>query len=188
MQFQYIHDSKMPRSSSALSIRGMILKYNLKIPIAILYWIFFSFSDGTFEYYRQPIRKLFSAVVYTGSFHNFLLLTGIYWFPSSHFGFSFPLFQTVVSVILSAGILIIVNDLMHTRLGSSKQKAFVTGSTLSGAVITTGACCTVPFAVPLLSIFSQSFALGALVFLGAYSDIIDLFVFVIIILFHLKMS
>lgn len=178
----------MSVSSISLTVKGVILKYNLQIPMTILYWNFFSFSDGSLEYYRQPMRKFFSAVIYTGNFHNFLLLSGIYWFPSNHFGFSFPLFQTAVSVILSFGIFIIINDMLHSTIHFRKQQAFVTGSTVSGAVITTGACCTVPFVFPLLSIFSQGFALGTLVFLGSYSDIIDLFVFLVIILFHIEMS
>lgn len=176
----------MLRNRVAFAVKTTILKYHLPLPMAILYWLIFSFSDGTLEYYRQPMRKFFSAVIYTGNFHNFLLLSGIYWFPSSHFGFSFPLFQSAVSLILSSGIWMILREMSHSKISSGTQQAFVTGSTISGAVLTTGACCTVPFVFPLISIVSQSLALSFLVFLGTYSDIMDPFIFILIIFLHIK--
>lgn len=178
----------MMRNRVAFAVKMTILKYHLTLPLAILYWLILSFSDGSLEYYRQPMRKFFSAVIYTGNFHNFLLLSGIYWFPSSHFGFSFPLFQSAVSIILSTGIWIILKDMSRSEIPSGTHQVFVTGSTISGAVITTGACCTVPFIFPLLDIISQSLALSILVFLGTYSDIMDLFIFIAIIFFHIKMT
>lgn len=171
-----------------LKIRHIIWRYNLPLPFASVYWILFAFSDGSLEFYGPPVRIFFSAVLYNGNFHDFLLLSGIYWFPSSHFGFSFPLFQTAVSLLMSLGIWIILRDFSISGFHYIRKNASAVGSAITGVVITTGACCTVPFIFPLLSIISQSFALGSLVFLGTYSYIMDLFIFALIMFMHIQIT
>jgi uncharacterized membrane protein YjfL (UPF0719 family) len=89
---------------------------------------------------------------------------------------------------MSLGIWIILRDFSISRFHFIRKNASAVGSAITGVVITTGACCTVPFIFPLLSIISQSFALGSLVFLGTYSYIMDLFIFALIMFMHIQIT
>jgi len=160
----------------------------------IVYWLIFAFSSGILQYYNNPLIWLFTEgvgskpvlVFYTVNVHDFLLYSGLYWFPNEHFGISLLILPTFVACLLAVVFGFIVADVMTVY--SLKRKRAVLTFTLLPSIATTGACCSVPFMFILVALVSQQAALGLYAILREISYPLDLILAVVLIYIHRSMG
>jgi len=161
-----------------------------------VYWVLFAFSSGILTFYSQPATWLFTYGVgsrpvlflYTNNIHNFLDYSGIYWFPDEHVGVSLLLLPTLVSIVMAVLFYVILGDLLLLH-SLRRKKAVLTIATFP-SVVTTGACCSVPFMYLLIVLLSQQAATWFYLIMSAFSYPLDLFLIVLMVYVHhsVKMS
>ncbi len=151
--------------------------------ISALLWIMNAFSAGFFEYYGESLygaigkgvgNKLIFAV-WTNNFHLFLDLSGLYWFPTYHFGVSLPIFPLFFTLYLSYALFVTLRDIFASWNKKNRRTVVAKFSySFLVSTLTTGACCTFPIIYFAIAIFvSASTSLAFDIFLGRISYLID---------------
>lgn len=159
------------------------------------YWLLFAFSSGMIEYYRYSLADVLSKTIANKPvflyYHNlsyFLMYGGIYWFPTNHIGIALPLMQFTLSVFLSIMVSLVVGDTIKIKRGKIKKRNGISlGGSLLSMISTTGSCCSLPFVYYFLTLVTtSSTSFGVTLFFSSYSYLIDSFIILILVFFHLR--
>ncbi|MGC8505742.1 MAG: hypothetical protein ACP5NK_03425 [Thermoplasmata archaeon] len=169
-------------------------RYILPAAISSAYWVIFAMSSGMIQYYTQPQVWLFTKgigsrpllIIYTDSLHNFLLLSGIYWFPSEYLGITLQFLPAFLSVALSFMVFLMLLDFNMAKTFKKGLKGALPVSVLTfPAICSTGACCSLPVADIILSFVSESSAIAAFKLLASVSYPLDMGILSVMIYLHL---
>ena len=156
----------------------------LGLIISISYWVIFAFSSGLFEFYSVSLYAVLSEGVgripvfalHTGNIYSLMAYSGLYWFPTYHFGISFPIFPFLISVLLTYSVYLLVIDLItiFKLRKKGKKSLLVFIPTVASSLFSTGACCTLPIAYFVLALFlSATTSFAVYLVFAEYSYLMD---------------
>lgn len=167
----------------------------LSLIISISYWIIFAFSSGMFEYYPVSLYDVLEIgvgtnpvfVLHTGDIYSIMEYSGLYWYPTYHFGITFPIFPFLISVLLTFAVYFLAMDLITIfKLRVKSKKTFlILAPTVASSVFSTGACCSLPIAYFILALFlSATTSFAVYLIFAEYSYLMDAIVISLMLLVH----
>ena len=183
------------RNHMSLRQRPKIIKITL-IMVGVIYWFFFSLSSGMIQYYRYSLGDVLSKTIgnepvfiYYHNISYFLMYGGIYWFPTYRIGISLPPMQFTLSIFLAIMVSLVVGDTIKIKRSnvSKRENGISIGGSLISMITTTGGCCSLPFVYYVLSfVTTASTSFGVTLFFASHSYLIDAFIILILVVFHLR--